>query len=617
MFCLTLAPLAAPAAVSAADRPNVLWITSEDNGPHLGCYGDTYAISPNLDKLAAKGMIYNNAWSTAPVCAPARTTIITGMWPPSIGGQHMRSESKLPPDIKPYPQILREHGYYCTNWTKTDYNLDVDMKKAWDDLSKKAHWKNRKPGQPFFAIFNYTISHEHNIRNAIDDKDRIHDPAKVRVPAYHPDVPEVRKDWAQYYDRITQMDKQCGDMLDQIDKAGLEQDTIVVYYGDHGSGMPRSKRWPYNSGLQIPLIVYVPEKWKKLAPKDYKPGGSSDDLLGFIDLAPTLLSTCGVKPPANMQGHAFMGEYATDPVEYQFGFRGRMDERYDMVRVCRDKRYIYIRNYMPHKIYGQYIDYMFQTPTTRVWKEMYDAGKLNEAQSHFWQTKPAEELYDLKNDIDEIHNLAGSADHADVLKRMRAALDKQLIEWRDLGFLSEDEMQRRSVKDTPRTMGLDPKRYDIERIKAMADVAQSLDSKAVTQLITALDDKDSGVRYWGAMGLLMRQEPKSDATRTALREAMKDDNPSVIVTAAEALGRYGNDEDVKLALPVLMEWADVSKHEIYVSMMALSALDFMDDRAAPVKDQIAKLPTEGKTHPRVGSGYIKNVIKKIMSDFDK
>ncbi|MFP6903014.1 MAG: sulfatase, partial [Verrucomicrobiia bacterium] len=273
--------------------PNILWITSEDNGPHLGCYGDEYAKTPQLDALAGRGMIYLNAWSTAPVCAAARTTLISGLYPPSTGAEHMRSSTRLPEGFLMYPQYLRAAGYYCTNSSKEDFNL-VKAGQVWDAGGRKAHWKNRPRGQPFFAIFNHTISHESQIRNAIPKVNVIHDPKKVRVPAYHPDTPEVRKDWAQYYDRITMMDARAGQNLKELAEAGLAEDTIVFYYGDHGSGMPRSKRWPYNSGLRVPLILFVPEKWKHLAPSDYKAGGRSDRLVGFIDFAPTLLSLAGV-----------------------------------------------------------------------------------------------------------------------------------------------------------------------------------------------------------------------------------------------------------------------------------------------------------------------------------
>ena len=266
--------------------PNILWITSEDNGAHLGCYGDTYATSPNIDRLAKRSLRYTNASSTAPVCAPARTTIISGIYPPATGAEHMRSMTRLPKGFKMYPAYLRELGYYCTNNSKEDYNLRKEG-EVWHASSRDAHWSNRPEGKPFFAVFNHTISHESQIRNRIAPENQIHDPAKVRIPAYHPDTPEVRKDWAQYYDRITMMDKLVGRTLKEVSDAGLADDTIVFYYGDHGSGMPRNKRWPYFSGLNVPLIVHVPH----MKPVRIKARRS------LIDLVPTMLELLGLPLP--------------------------------------------------------------------------------------------------------------------------------------------------------------------------------------------------------------------------------------------------------------------------------------------------------------------------------
>ncbi len=433
-------------AAHGADLPNILWITSEDNGPHIGAYGDRFADTPNIDALAAKGVIYKTAWSNAPVCAPARTTIITGIYPTSMGAQHMRSFVQVPDSIQMYPQYLRQLGYYCTNNSKEDYNLQLN-EKIWDESSRQAHWKNRAPGQPFFAIFNHTVSHESQIRRRPHDP--VHDPKEVRVPAYHPDTPESRRDWAQYYDKITEMDSRVGANLKEIEAAGLAEDTIVFYYGDHGSGMPRSKRWPFNSGLHVPMIVYIPEKWKHLASEDYISGGMSDRMVSFVDLAPTLLSLAGKQPPCAMHGKAFLGKYEAEPRDYLYGFRGRMDERYDMVRSIRDQRYIYIRNYMPHRIYGQYIDYMFQTPTTRVWKEMYDRGELRPPQTHFWETKPVEELYDLWADADEVRNLAGEACYQEKMNEFRKAHHQWVLDTHDLGFLPEGLIHEMAGDQSP------------------------------------------------------------------------------------------------------------------------------------------------------------------------
>lgn len=606
----TLFALLSAVPLMAADRPNVLWITSEDNGPHLGCYGDDQAVTPNLDALAGRGMRYTRAWSNAPVCAPARTTVISGIYPPATGSEHMRSQTALPPEMKLFPAYLREAGYYCTNASKEDYNL-VKGDDVWDESSGKAHWKNRAAGQPFFAVFNSTISHESQIRNTIDDKNRIHDPAKVRVPAYHPDTPEVRKDWAQYYDRITMMDDQLGQRLREIDEAGLAGDTIVVYWGDHGSGMPRNKRWPYNSGLHVPLIVSFPEKWQALAPDEYTRGGTSDRLVAFVDLAPTMLSLAGIEPKSWMQGIAFAGEFERPGRGYNHGFRGRMDERIDLVRSITDGRYVYLRQYLPHRIYGQYIDYMFQTPTTRVWSGLFAEGKLNEAQSHFWQEKPAEELYDLQSDRDEVVNLADSPEHAGTLERMREAHESWEREIRDIGFLPEAEIHARGTGATPWEVGRDASRYDFEAVFAAAKLASSRRREDLPEIVALLDSGDSGLRYWGATGLLIHGGAGFEAGGAALRKALEDDCGSVAIVAAEALGRFGTEADREKALDLLLAKADQEKGNVFEAILAVNALDYLDEAAESRMEAIRNLPRKpGKPAPRV-DGYVGSLLKHL------
>ncbi|MCD6287639.1 MAG: sulfatase-like hydrolase/transferase [Candidatus Hydrogenedentes bacterium] len=600
---------------STEKPPNILWLTCEDIGPELGCYGDTYADTPKLDALAAKGMIYENFWSAAPVCAPARTTIISGIYPPSTGSEHMRSLTRLPAGFKMFPQYLREHGYYCTNNSKEDYNLEKPG-QVWDESSRTAHWKNRNPDQPFFAVFNNTVTHESRIR--VRPHEWIHDLAKAPIPAYHPDTAEVREDWAQYYDNITTMDKWAGERMDELEAAGLADDTIVFFYGDQGSGMPRSKRWPYNSGLRVALIAYIPPKYRHLAPKDYRAGAKTDRLAGFIDLAPTTLSLAGIKPPAEFQGYAFMGEYEAKEQPYSFGFRGRMDERYDMVRTVRDKRYQYIRNYMPHKIYGQYIAYMFKTPTTRIWKELYDQGKLNAAQSHFWETKPPEELYDLDADPDEVNNLAGSAKYKPVLEKMRHAL----LDWerriRDVGFLPEDEIHTRSANSSPYEVGHDDKQYPLDRIMDMAGAASSLDDAAIPKLLKGISDKDSAVRYWAAMGLLMRGKKGISAGGDALRRAISTDpSLNVRIVAAESLGRYGTASDLKIALDTLRNLAEPKKNRYFVVVLALNAIDSLGKKAAPLGDFISTVSYDNVWDIKRGGGYTNNLQAHILTNLGR
>ena len=597
----------------AAAQPNILWISSEDNGPHLGVYGDSYADTPNLDALGRMGIIYRNAWSTAPVCAPARTTIISGMYPPSTGSQHMRSLTRLPADMRMFPQYLREAGYYVSNNSKEDYNLQKPG-QVWDESSRGAHWRKRAPDQPFFAVFNFNVTHESQIRRR--PHEAVHDPAGVRVPAFHPDTPESRHAWAQYHDKITEMDGMAGRVLAELREDGLAEDTIVFYWADHGPGMPRGKRWTYNSGLNVPMILYVPEKYRQLSPAEYEEGGESRRLVGFIDLAPTVLSLAGIEPPSHLQGHAFAGEFETPPPPYSFAFRGRMDERYDMVRSVRDERYIYIRNFMPHRIYGQYIQYMFQTPTTAVWHRLYSEGELKPPRTHFWETKPAEELYDLESDPDETRNLAGSRSHRAILRRFQDARVEWSLAIRDLGFLPESAIHSRAGDDAPHTMGADSARFPMSRIMSMAELASSLRPDVDRRLAAGMTDADSAVRYWAVLGTIMRGKDSVAALVEPLRTGLSDKDPAVRVAAAEALGRYGGDSDVEKALGVLLEHSNAERHGVFVAMAALNGLDYMDERGRPGLATVAELPQLDPNAHSKFRAYLPNLIKKIQADLE-
>lgn len=581
-------------AAFAADRPNILWLTSEDNGPHYGCYGDKYAVTPNIDALAARGMRFKKAWSNAPVCAPARTCLISGRWAPADGAEHMRSLVPMPATNKMYAQILREAGYYCTNNSKEDYNLDragVNGKDpVWDESSGKAHWKNRTAGQPFFAVFNDTVTHESQIRRR--PHTLIHDPAKAPLPPFHPDTPEVRHDWAQYYDNITTMDASIGKKLAELEAAGLADDTIIMHYGDHGPGMPRFKRWPYNSGLHVGLIMYFPEKWKHLAPKGYAPGAASDELVQFIDLAPTLLSIAGVKPPAFMQGRAICGSHpAATPNNFIHGFRGRMDERYDCVRSTTDGRYVYVRQLMPHLPYGQYLNYMFQQATTRVWSDLFTAGKVDELQSRFWKPKPSEELYDLQSDPWETKNLVDSKAHAGDLERLRAAQDAWLLDTRDLGLIPEAE-RLAVAKDAALADAL--KDWPFHQILDAAKLASNR-AEGVEKLAPLLKHENAAVRYWGAMGHLIR----GSADAAALKPMLQDSSASVRIAAAEALG----DIDTLLAS------ANVDQKPYMEALEALNALDRLKSRLGPKKDSVLALPDKA---PKTVERRLKEYVARLM-----
>lgn len=598
-----------PVKAQSPARPNILWITAEDIGPHLKCYGFDYADTPNLDALAARGVRYRKCWSNAPVCAPARTTLITGMYPTSLGAEHMRSEVRIPDEFKLYPELMRQAGYYCTNNSKTDYNLP-DGRRLWDESSGKAHYRNRPDGKPFLAVFNFTTTHESQIRKR--PHQAVHDPAKTPLPAYHPDTPEVRRDWAQYHDNITRMDGQAGALLKELGAAGLAEDTIVFFYGDHGPGMPRSKRWPFNSGLHVPLIIHIPEKFKSLAPPDYQTGGWSDRLVSFVDFAPTLLSLAGVKASSWHQGRAFLGTHVAAAPEFLHGFRGRMDERTDLVRSLTDGRYVYVRNFMPHLIYGQRIDYMFQTETTRVWKALYDAGKLSPPRTFFWEKKPAEELYDLQSDPDEVKNLAALPEHAARLTDCRKALQAHLVRTRDTAFLGEAGMHRRAGPDTIHAMAQDPARYPMEAVLAAANHASlppaGLDRRA------GLTAAESAVRYWSVLGLLMNGQETAAPLLDAVRPLLHDPSPSVQVVAAEVLATYGTPTDLNDSLGVLKALVPASTHGPHLTLTALTALDTLGPKAGDLKTFLSTVDVSSPGLPKRYSEYAPRLLKDMQGD---
>ncbi|HEX6463994.1 MAG TPA: sulfatase-like hydrolase/transferase, partial [Vicinamibacterales bacterium] len=398
------------------------------------------------------------------------------------------------------------------------------------------------------------------------------------------------------------------------DTDGLTDDTIIFFISDHGAGMPRSKRFPYNSGLNVPILIVIPEKFRHVAPTDYEAGGRSKRLIGHIDLAPSLLSAAGVPAPSFYQGEAYMGPRQTAPRQYSFGFRGRMDERYDLIRTVRDQRYVYLRNYYPHKVYGQYINYMWGTPTTKIWEQLYKAGRLKPPQTYFWETKPPEELYDLETDHDEVHNLASDPRRRGVLERMREVHRRHELDVRDIGLLTEAEFQQRArdANATPYEVAQDRTQYHVENVLAAAVLASSGAPGQVDRLRKMLDDSDSGVRYWAATGLLIRGAAAVKAARRELVRALEDASHSVRIAAAEALGRYGTDDDIARVMPVLLALANPVETNSYVAILALNAISALGDKAKPFKAQIVALPrVDEKSPSRVNREYTTNLLNRL------
>jgi uncharacterized sulfatase len=447
-----LAALACGGPVCAAEtkKPNFVLLTCEDTSPNLGCYGDPDAITPNLDKLAAQGARFTRAFTHAPVCAPSRSGLISGQYPTTLGSHHMRSKLTNAPPM--YTEYLRKAGYTIC-WPqaggigKTDFNFDPP--KGWRDVTDDWTKKPEVLKEPFFAVYNMIVTHESQARVADDTYKKnisrlkpseIRDRSKLKLPPYYPDTPAVRECVGKYHDNVTAMDYTAGDVLKLLDERNLSANTIVIFFGDHGWGLTRGKRWPYDSGLRVPFLV----RW----PGQVKPGSVRDDLTSFLDIAPTLISIAGGEVPSQMQGRVFLGEKAQPAPKYVFAARDRMDETYDRVRSVRGERYRYVRNFHPELPYFQYINYMDEMPIMKDWRRLAFEGKLNQTQKLFWsRTKPKEELYDLEKDPHEVNNLASaeSAEIQAVRKEMSAALDKWIKDTKDLGEVPEKELITRGI----------------------------------------------------------------------------------------------------------------------------------------------------------------------------
>ena len=600
-------PFAACAAAEKPGRPNILWLVSEDNGPFLGCYGDPLARTPNLDALAAKGIVFEHCYAM-PVCAPSRFTLISGMYPTTCGPAHnMRAAGKIPAWLMGFPEHLRQAGYYTTNNAKTDYNAPFEVKAIWNECGKKADWKNRpKPGTPFFSVYNHEVCHE----SCLFPENKAFafaptDPAKVRVRPYQPDTPEIRADIARQYDCITQMDWQCGEKLKALENAGVADNTIVFYYGDNGGITPRSKRFLQDSGTHVPLIVYFPPKWRHLAPA--APGSRIAAPVHFVDFAATVLALAGVPQPAYMQGIPFAGAAKTKPREYAFCTRDRMDERYDMVRSVTDGQWLYIRNFRPEIPYVEPLSYMFRARGYQSWASQAEAGKLTPASAMFWGAKPSEELYDLKADPDNVVNLASKGEYAEQLVKLHQALVAQMTENRDNGLLPEG-CEEEGYEASRRTGA-----WPVERVLATALLASAQDVANLPALIKAAGDDVMPVRWWAALGFGILGK-KAVSAEPVLVKLSADPSGFVRVAAADALARQGR---VELALPVL-EKAMLDLGSPWCSLQACNALDRMGEAARPLLPSVRALTKrvaedEGfgkpQAYPRRILGHLLDVLE--------
>ena len=544
LLALTAFTLAPAAMTAAADRPNVVWIVSEDNSIHyLNHFFDGGAKTPHIESLAAHGLTFNNAFSNAPVCSVARTTLATACYGPRIGTQFHRryALAPMPKGLKMFPAYLRDAGYFTTNNSKKDYNA-VEGQGVWDASSRTASWRNRpRKDQPFFHMQSHAQSHEgslHFNRGVFESERTKTDPDSIQLADYHPDTPLFRYTHARYLDRMLDIDAIVGRTIEQLRQDGVLEDTFVFYFGDHGGVLPRSKGYIYESGLHVPLVVRVPENFRHLVPS--ADGTRLNGFVSFVDFGPTVLHLAGIKVPPQVDGKPFLGEAVSTATinarDEAFGYADRFDEKYDFIRSIRKGKYQYVRNYQPYLPDGLNNNYRYKNLAFAEWREMYHAGKLSGAAKQFFNPKPNEMLFDCDADPHQVNNLAGKPEHAAVLAELRQRLQEIVKEMPDLSFYPESYLAEHAMSN-PVAFGQNHK-SEIAVLVDIADLALLPFKKARPGILAALNSEDPMRRYWGSMVCTAFGEDASEMTEDAKR-LLNDPSLIVRVRAAEFLGRIG------------------------------------------------------------------------------
>lgn len=556
-------------AFAAQDRPNIVWLTTEDNS---ACWYRLYnpehgAPMPNVERLAKDGLVFNNAYSCGPVCSVARSTIISGCYGPRTGAQYHRRQVPvaMPSGLHMFPYYLRQAGYYTTNNKKEDYNYQPEEKEGvWDESSGKASFRNRKPGQPFFHVQNYLRTHESRLfGNLPKGTEYVIDPADVKLFPYHPDTPLFRQKYAQYLTLNSMVDAEMGKVIRQLEEDGLLDDTFIFHYGDHGGVLPGGKAYAHNDGLQVALVVYVPTNWQHLVPAAR--GSRVDGLVEFVDLSATVLNLAGVEVPDGIDGKPFLGKGVTldelNQRDTAFGYAERFDEKYDMVRFLRKGRFTYWRSYQPFNFDGLHNFYRYKQPAFREWRDLANAGKLNAVQSAFYKARPPEQLFDLEKDPHEVNNLADDPAYADVLLEMRRALQQKEKSLPDVGFFPEPVVLAESDGNAV-AFGRKNKE-EIATLIDIADLQLRPFPEAMPAIEKALNSAVSAERYWGLITCSAFGKQAMPLAGKIEAMAATDLNRLVRTRAAEFLGLTNAADPV----PVLMDVLSHSTDPIEVNLI--------------------------------------------------
>jgi len=584
---LLLLPLIIGNNVFAQQKPNILWVTIEDTSPQfIGCYGNKDARTPVIDKLAREGVRFTNAFSTGTVCSPSRSCIITGVKTYKAGTGNHRSNYPVPEFIKGFPYYLQKEGYYTTNNSKTDYNVanaGKFTKEAWNESSGMADWENRKPGQPFFAVYNFMDSHQSrtmtesyswyqkNVFEKLPEKDRIGD-TEFEMPPFYNNSPEMRRQFARVYNSIKLTDNKIGELLARLEKDHLKDSTIIFFYGDHGEGIPRGKTNGINLGYRVPFVIWFPEMYKNLSPWGTS-GVVTDELIDFEDLAPTLISLAGGSVPDYLTGRILIGKNRSKPIGHLILSTDRSDNGIDLVRSVTDGKYMYSRNFMPFMPQARYIRYMEIGEIKQQMRKDLAENKLNPLQKSLFEGRPAEFLYDIENDIWETKNLATDPAHKSVLEKMRTQMKTEILQARDVLLLPEYEIGLISEKTTPYEFRLTDKNYPVAQIYDAASLSGFRGNDIAEKQINMLGSSNKIIRYWAIIGLRSQNSQILKSYMGTIIKAINDPYPPVAVTAsAIAFQRFGD----KTAEENLKKQCACDNMD--VALMAINYLLYVDNK---------------------------------------
>lgn len=609
--CYGLYTIPTTAADKRDERPNILWLTFEDtSATEFSCYGNKDIHTPNADSLAAHGIQFMNAWSVAPQSSAARSSLITGCYATTYGMDVHPVPYDTPADIF-FPQKLREAGYYCTNNSKTHYNSTTDNKSCWDECDKEASYNSskRKEGQPFFAVFNTVTSHMGRIRTFHTDGRRDYTlegiyPSLLSLPAYVPDLPEVRSDYAGHLEAVQDVDTWLGFFLKDLKEKGLDENTIIFFFSDHGGCIPRGKGYLYESGLKVPLIAYFPPKWQHLA-ENFQ--GKTSDLINFTDLGPTVLSLAGVKPSKQMQGKAFYGQFADHKKKkIQFALATNQLHHYMPVRAVTDGHFKYIRSYIPYRQFALRNYYQWGMPSNKAWDKLV-LGKHNTVPE--WElpfkAHPAEMLFDLDKDPGELHDLSATPEYAEVLKRMRHALSRHIRSTSDLGFFLPNSRNGHILYEKVRK-----ENYPLKKLYNLVETAGTATPESLPMLEKAINSSLPEMKFWGVVGYAkLAREKQIQTCPQALTKLLNDQNPYIASEAAYAIAYLGKAHEgiARMVSPVL-------EKDRKIGYSSLECLTLDPDMRDSVRLFLPELKKAAETLPRLQNEDAGLMARGILID---